>query len=84
VIIDKSIIVKDKPINQPTIRHMSYSHKFANLWWTYLRLDSFPDVFFLRTFQRLVLWGLHPNLIFSFLGIFSKPDFLGLGKFFHT
>jgi len=38
----------------------------------------------LRTFERLVLWGLHPNLIFSFLRIFSKADFLGLGKFFHT
>jgi len=28
----------------------------------------------LRTFERLVLWGLHPNLIFWFLGTFSKPD----------
>jgi len=69
---------------------------------SYLQLQTFgghifawtpiPDVFCLRTFQRLVLedfthtwysgsWGLLPNLIFWFFGDFLQTWFSG---FFHT
>ena len=52
-------------------------HIFA---WT-----PFPDVFSLRTFWRLVLgWGLHPYLVFCFLGTSSIPDILVLGDFLST
>ena len=88
-LIDKSIIVKDKPINQPIIWHMPYLHISANLWWTYLRWTPFLMCFswgpfkgwffgdFIQTWSSRS-WEFSPKLIFWALASSSIPEYLVL------